>query len=69
MKSADLGQMCDHITVHPNVLINKLKQCFIYTRLEQKVTINNRRIKNLKYDFIYELYISGAPLSLKEFFN
>ena len=26
MKSTDLDQMCDHLTIHPNLLINELKQ-------------------------------------------
>ena len=26
MKSTDLNQMCDHLTIHPNLLINELKQ-------------------------------------------
>ena len=26
MKSTDLDQMCDHSTIHPNLLINELKQ-------------------------------------------
>ena len=28
MKSTDLDQMCDHLTIHPNLLINELKQRF-----------------------------------------
>ena len=27
MKSTDLDHMCDHLTIHPNLLINELKQC------------------------------------------
>ena len=26
MKSTDLGQMCDQLTIHPNLLIKELKQ-------------------------------------------
>ena len=26
MKSTDLDQMCDHLTIHPNLLFNELKR-------------------------------------------
>ena len=63
MKSTDLDQMCDHITVHPNVLINELKQRLINLfiqdwRKQLQLTTGKLRIyKNIKHDFIYEPYL------------
>ena len=36
MKSTDLDQMRDHLTIHPNLLINELKQ-----RLNNLIGINS----------------------------
>ena len=56
MKNTDLDQMCDHLTIHPNLLITELK-CLKNLFIQETVTINNRKIKIIKYDFIYEPYL------------
>ena len=47
MKNTDLDQMCDHLTIHPNLLINELKH-LKNLFIQETVTINNRKIKNLQ---------------------
>ena len=63
MKSTDLDQMCDYLTIHPNLLINELKQrlknLFIqnWNKQLQSTTGKLRTYKIIKYDFIYEPYL------------
>ena len=70
MKSTGLDQMCNHLTVHPNILINDLKQRLInlfmedWTNQLQLTTGKLRTYKNIKYDFIYEPYLE-LPFHLR----
>ena len=63
MKSIDLDQMCDYLTIHPNLLINELKQrlknLFIpdWNEQLQLTTGKLRTYKIIKHDFIYEPYL------------
>ena len=55
--------MCDHLTIHPNLLINELKQRFKnlfiqnWNKQLQSTTGKLRTYKSIKYDFIYERYL------------
>ena len=52
MKSTDLDQMCDHLTIRPNLLVDELKQrlnnLFTQEWNKQLQLANNRKIKNLQ---------------------
>ena len=65
MKSIGLHQMCDHLTVSPNILISEGKQrlmnqfiqdCNWKTQLQS--TMGKLRVyKEIKHDFNYELHL------------
>ena len=74
MKSIGLDQICDHLTVSPNILIREVKQRLMNqfiqdwkTRLQSTMG-KLRAYKEIKHDFNYELHLE-FPYYLRNTFT